>query len=110
MYFYAHHLTKNEYGQYQSFWAQLNIFNAIAGLGISLFVFTYKPNQLIQLFKKIKRKYYMIYFLFLIGCGLLLGFMQLSNQVSFPFVILFLIVFALSNISDALMIVFRRMK
>lgn len=110
MYFYAHKLSQNDYGRYQGFWAQLNIFNVIVGLGIALFVLSYNPNKLISLFKQIKKKQFVYYGIFLISIGFVFGLLQYKNDLKAGFVLFFLIGFAFTNISDALLIVFQKFK
>lgn len=110
MFFYAHQLTRVEYGHYQAFWAQLNIFNAVVCLGIAMFTITYSPEKIQLLIKQIKPRFYLGYFLFLISCSLLFGWLQYENNLTFPWPVLFLIAFALCNISDAFLIAFRNFK
>jgi len=110
MYFYSHKLSQNDYGQYQGFWTQLNVFNAIVGLGIAIFVISYNPSKLISFFKKIKVRNFLYYFLFLIASGLAFGILQYKSDLNIFYVLFFLIAFSFSNISDALLIVFRKFK
>lgn len=110
MFFYAHQLTKVDYGHYQAFWVQLNIFNAVVGVGISMFSFTYPPEKIRLLLKRINPRFYAGYVSFLLICGLLFGWLQQENNLSFPWPVLFLAGFALCNISDAFLIIFRNFK
>lgn len=108
MFFYAHQLTTLDYGHYQAFWVQLNIFNAVVGLGISIFSFTYPPEKIRQLLQRIKPGFYFIYLLLLILCSLLFGWLQMENNLFFPWPVLFLSAFTFCNISDAFLLIFRK--
>ena len=110
MYFYSHKLSQNDYGLYQGFWAQLNVFNVIVSLGIAIYVLSYHPNKLVALFKKIKKKSFFYYGGILIITGIVFGLVQYKNNLNILFVLFFLIGFAFSNISDALLIVFQKFK
>ena len=110
MYFYAHKLSQNDYGHYQGFWAQLKVFNVIVSLGIAIFVLSYHPNKLVALFKQIKKKFFLYYVGVLIVTGLIFGLLQYKNNLQIVVVLLFLVGFAFSNISDALLIVFQKFK
>lgn len=110
MFFYAHQLAVTDYGHYQAFWTQLNIFNALAGLGISIFSLTYSTEKLRAFIKRIKTKYYFSYFVFLLFCGVGFAIFQFDNTIHFSWALLFLAGFALCNISDALLIAFRRFR
>lgn len=110
MYFYAHKLSQNDYGRYQGFWAQLNVFNVIVGLGIALFVLSYNPNKLVSLFKQIKKSKLIYYGIFLVAAGFAFGLLQFKNDLKIVLVLFFLIGFAFTNISDALLIVFQKFK
>lgn len=110
MYFYAHKLSQNDYGRYQGFWAQLNVFNVIVGVGIALFVLSYNSNKLVSLFKQIKKRQFVYYGIFLISIGFVFGLLQYKNDLKAGFVLFFLIGFAFTNISDSLLIVFQKFK
>jgi len=110
MYFFAHRLAQGDYGRYQAFWSQLNIFNAIGGAGIGLVIYSYAPEQLITLLKNVRKRHFAGYFLFLVICGLVFGLLQHRNAVMLTVSALFLCLFALSNIADAFLIMLRRLK
>lgn len=108
LYLFAHKLPVTENGAYQGFWAQLNVFNAITGLGIALFAYTYAPAKLVHLFRSFSGKHLTVYFSFLMICGLLFGLLQYRNGLSLLPAGLLLILFTLNNIADTLLAVFRR--
>lgn len=110
MFFYAHRLLEADYGHYQSFWVQLNVFNVFMCVGITIFSVTYPPEKIRALFQQIHPKYYVGYFIFLIIGGVLFGWLQNENSLSIYWPALFLPAFAFCNISDALLIVFRKFK
>jgi len=108
LYVFAHRLPVQENGAYQGFWAQLNVFNAIAGMGISIFVYTYTPAKLESLFRTFTSRHFLGYSLFLLICGVVFAYLQIRNGLSLPVSILLLILFTFCNITDALLAVFRR--
>ena len=110
MYFYAHKLSQNDYGRYQGFWAQLNVFNVVVGLGIAIFVLSYNPIKLVSLFKRLKKKEFLFYSIFLVIIGFIFGILQYKHDLNIALVLFFLIGFAFTNITDALLIVFQKFK
>lgn len=110
IYFYAHGLQTIDYGHYQAFWVQLNIFNVFAGLGIAIFSLTYSPSKIRLLISRIRPGYYGVYAAALLIGGILFGLLQAFNNLVFPWPVLFLILFVLCNITDALLVAFRQFK
>lgn len=110
MYFFSHQLSTVDYGQYQSFWIQLNIFNALAGIGFSAFAVIYPPEKIVALFHLIRKNNYLKYGIYLILISILFSALQFDKNVNWIYAFLFIIAFALNNIGDTFLIVFRKLR
>lgn len=70
MMYFSHRLSPGENGSYLAFTVNLAIASTIAGLGISLLIFTYSKDELRYLIRNIKPGYYLLYFLFLVALSI----------------------------------------
>jgi O-antigen/teichoic acid export membrane protein len=111
--FYSRTQSAEINGQFNSFWTQINVFLALGGLGLPVFVFTYSKQQLSQLYFSISRKNITVYLGWLTILGLLFSFIQLYSNKLFdatPLNYLKLIVFigflSASYIYEALNIIY----
>lgn len=110
IFFYSHYLGTTDYGHYQAFWVQLNVFNAFLGLGLSIFTLTYSPAKLRFLFSRIPKVYFFYFLIFLSLAGLGFGFFQEGNHLSVTWTCLFLLGFVLCQLADSFLIAFRKLK
>lgn len=76
MSYFAHKLSKEDYGIYQGFWVQLAIPASIAGLGLSLLIFTYSPQQLYYYIRRIRKSQYLSLAGFVVLVGLIFSFVK----------------------------------
>lgn len=77
--YFSHHLSTEAFGALSSFWTQSSMTIAIAGLGLPIFVFTYKKEKLSQLLNHLDKRKRLIY----IGWLALIGvFFAISQMMS----------------------------
>ncbi len=62
---FSHILQKDTYGAFQSFWFQLSIYSTIAGLGLSIYLYSYSKEKINTLLKIIFKRYLYKYLLLL---------------------------------------------
>ena len=109
-YIFAHRLSIEVYGAYQNFWIQLGTLFAVAGLSLSSFVFSYNSEKIIQIFRNLSRKNYLIGSLIVLSCGLLFGWMQHKTEVGFGLAFLFLLWHTLSIVLDNVLTAFKKFR
>lgn len=107
--FFSRHLDAATYGSYQNFWIQLYLLNPIACLGIHVFILTYTPAQLSCLWQRMRGKYlYALLGWILLLAGIFAFFRYYDGQTGAVIPFLFLTVYALSLITESLLIAFRK--
>jgi len=106
MIWYSRHLSETQYGNYQHFWIHLLIIYPVICFGIHVLLITYSRSFILSLLRRIKTKYYVLYFIWAISWSALFGWLQWSS-LSLTFVVPFLFIFfyALSFIFESYLIV-----
>ncbi len=104
--YYARNLDVSLNGRYINFWAQLPLLTAIACAGVHLFIPTYTPAIIVGLYKRIQKKYFGLYALWVTATAFLFAAMQLHSGVAGFFTsFFFLVVYTLSVILESFLIV-----
>jgi O-antigen/teichoic acid export membrane protein len=105
---YSKKLPQTDYGDYQHFWIQLNVFYPLACFGIHVLVITYSPGLLKALYKKINAIHYSLYALWIMLLSAIFGLLQYNAlEVNFLVPFLFLATFSLAVILESLLVVSR---
>jgi len=108
---YSRQLPEDIYGSYQLFWIQLYVIYPFMCFGIHTLIITYSRDFLANILSRIKLKHYLLFFGWLLGMGSLFGWLQSSDgNVGFFTSLLFILSFAISVITESLLIVFRKYK
>lgn len=109
--FFSRMLDKTEYGIYQNFWVNVFLLSTLASLGVQSFVVTYAAPKVASLLKSLRAKSYFLITIWIVGLGLLFGYLQ-KDSVGLDIVTasLFLIIYSLGIILEALLTVFKRFK
>ena len=111
MYLFAHQLPKEAYGQYQNFWSQLNVFNALLTIGIPVLIFNYSPNYILQIVKGISHSKKGLYIIFIFALAIGFGALQsYQSQLNIGIAAGFLALFSISLLLESALLVFRRFK
>ncbi len=109
MYYFSHNLAREQNGTYLNFWTRLSLTSGIAGLGFSLFIFTYPPDTLRYLAGCIRKRYYLFYAAFLVGFALLFAWLQEDRALmSFLISFGFFIIYILNILLESLLMVLRK--
>jgi len=106
---YSRHLPEAVYGEYMSFWIQLNILYPFMCLGLHSLVQTYTRNLLANLLSKLTKKHYLLYSLWLLLMASVFGWLQHdAGNVRFVTSALFILAFAAGVVTESLLIVLRK--
>lgn len=108
MYVFSHKLDMVDYGHYQAFWVQSAVFNAILGAGLSLLGLTYSTSKAFRLLRSLNARHFLLYVVLLFPVVLVYSRLQELQGIGLPYAVGFLLLFALCNMLDALLIVFRK--
>lgn len=108
MYVFSHKLDMADYGHYQAFWVQSAVFNAVLGAGLTLLAFTYSTEKALQLLRSLSLRHLLCYAALLLLAIWLYSRLQAAHGIHLPHALGFLLLFALCNMLDALLIVFRQ--
>jgi O-antigen/teichoic acid export membrane protein len=109
--FFSRLLDTHDYGVYQHFWAHFYLLNSIACLGLQVFIVTYPPVFIADLFRRLKTKYYAGFGLWLLVVSSLFAWLQYDAlQISWIVPQFFLIVFSLSIIVESVLVASKSFK
>lgn len=108
---YSHSLSMQAYGQYSTFWVQLNVLSAFICLGIHSLVLTFPPSYIQVQIHKIPRQQAMWLAVWAIVVGGVFAGLQFAHLGSAAWLApLFLIAFSITTITDALLMVAGRFR
>lgn len=117
MILFSYSLQKELYGSFQAIWFQISIFGTIAGLGLSIYLFSYSFDKIRQLAISIPKNYYWRYGLFLLLiCGIFIATSLISNQSMLPDTSsilawsIYFLCFAFTLVGETLLIIAKRLK
>lgn len=106
---YSRQLPEAVYGEYMSFWIQLNILYPFMCLGLHSLIQTYTRNLLANLLSRLRKKHYIIYSLWLVLLASVFGWLQHdAGNVRFVTSALFIMAFAAGVVTESLLIVLRK--
>lgn len=103
IYYYSHHLSEADYGQYQTVWTRSYFLSAFAGIGIASLVYTYTPAVLRQLIHTLSFKTYFLLLIIPVACSVVFAFMQAPGESMFAIYLLFFLVYVASTILETLL-------
>ncbi len=106
--YYSRGLDVALYGTYTNFWVNLNLLYPLACLGIQVLIFTYPPQQVVNIAKRIAALKYAGYGLWLLAIGLAFGLLQIRSLHTLVVPFLYVLVFSLTIISEAYLIICKR--
>lgn len=106
MIWYSRYLPQADYGNYQHFWVHLFIIYPFICFGIHVLIITYPQNIIVDLYRRINKRYYALYFAWAIVFSILFALLQ-CNAIGISFVIpfLFILAYSLSFIVESFLIV-----
>ena len=109
--YFSLHLEKPQYGTYQNFWVQLIVLSTAAGVGLSVWMVSYTPAFLVQLFRSVKKYNYLLLVAWLFIVSFVFASLQ-SPHVALSLVLLssFLIVYTISALFETFVIVCKKYK
>lgn len=109
--FFSRMLDKDAYGIYQNFWVNVFLLSTLASLGVQSFVVTYAAPKVASLLKSLRSKSYLFITIWIVGLGLLFSYLQ-KDSVGLDIITasIFLIIYSLGIILEALLTVFKRFK
>lgn len=109
MVWYSRHLSPSAYGAYQQFWVQLYVIYPVICFGIHSLIITYSRGILANIISRFKTKQYVLFVCWVLALSAGFGALQHSvGGVSFTISMLFILSFAISIITESLLIVFRK--
>jgi O-antigen/teichoic acid export membrane protein len=103
--YYSRHLDTTLYGTYSNFWINLNLLYPLACLGIHLLVFTYKPDFIVGIARRISGRQYAVYGFWLILIGGIFALLQWPSLHTVAIPLLFLVVYSATLIMEACLMV-----
>ncbi len=102
---YSHHLSLDEYSQFQSLWMYSNVVSVIIGFGITTLIFSTPPGILLIIFRRNRKQILGLYFI--LWASVLLLFVVVVKQYALVlklWVILFIILQVTNNIVESALI------
>jgi O-antigen/teichoic acid export membrane protein len=108
MVYYSKYLPKEQYGIYNNFWTQLNIFYPFICIGLQALVVTYPAALLVQLIRHIKAKQYLVFAAWALSLGIGFAVLEQSQTgIPIPVSLFFILSFAFTFIFESLLMVFK---
>jgi O-antigen/teichoic acid export membrane protein len=112
--YFSHTLAKSVYGQFQNFLIYLTVTTAVAGLGFSLLILTYSPQQLKTLLSSINRKKQGVYIGFVVGIAVIFASLCFRHThqsfLEFLGLALFMWCYVFGQLFESLLIVLKKYK
>ena len=108
---YSRVLPEDEYGYYNNFWVQVNVFFPLACFGVHAWVITYAPGTLSAILGKLRVGHYTAYVAWFLLVVIAFAGLQASlGFVGFALSLLFLLTYAAGLLAESFLIVLRRYK
>ena len=103
---FSRYLAKADYGIYQNFWVRLSVLSTVACLGLQAFLVTYKPALVATFIRKLSARSVWFLVVWISMCAVIFATLQAEHFYwLLPFI--FLVVYSLSTIIEAVLITFR---
>lgn len=107
---FSRELDETAYGIYQNFWIQLYLLSTLACMGLQAFLLTYTPSFIAGLVQQLSPRFYSLFLMWIGVNAAVFGYLQSSAAMPYWLPFCFLVVYAVTIITESLLIALKRLK